>query len=290
MTRNVNDYYQDKIVFITGGASGIGRELAQQLATYGSTVLVADRDFTAAEQVCAALTSNGSNAHAFSLDVRDRQAFTQLAAEVGERFGRIDILFNNAGIAIGGPAYEYTPQDWEDIIDVNLRGVIHGIDAVYPLMRKQGFGQIVNTASVAALFPNVLTISYSATKAAVNALSMTLRIEAKPFGIKVNTLCPGPVTTPILYGGKFGRKGRGVTTAMMERYWQKMKPMPVDAFARQALIGIAQNKATIVLPRWWNIAFWGIRLCQPLWVNYSSKAMARSTRALAKAKLAEPIL
>lgn len=287
MTRNVSDYFNNKIVLITGGASGIGSALAQQLAAHGSTVIIADRDFPAAEKIGILVNNNGGQAHAFALDVRDRHAFAQLAADVRERFGRIDMLFNNAGIAIGGPAYEYGAQEWDDVIDVNLKGVIHGVDAVYPLMRAQGFGQIVNTASIVALFPNALTISYSASKAAVNALSMTLRIEARAFGIKVNALCPGPITTPILYGGKFGRRGHGISQSAMERYWQKMKPMPADEFARQALLNIAQDRATIVLPRRWNWAAWSYRLYRPLWVNYSSKAVAKLAR-IPKIKPSKP--
>lgn len=290
MTRNVSNYFCNKIVLITGGASGIGHALAKQIAALGGTVLIVDRDFAAAEQACSSLVSHGLHAYGFALDVRDRQAFAKLCADISNRFGRIDVLFNNAGIAIGGPAYEYSAQEWDDIIDVNLKGVIHGIEAVYPLMRAQGSGQIINTASVVALFPNVLAIGYSASKAAVKSLSMTLRIEAQSFGIKVNTLFPGAITTPILHGGKFGRRGHGISKSMMERYWKKLNPMGADDFARQALIAISQNKAIIILPRRWNLMIWGYRLCRPLWVNYSNKAMAKFTRARAKIKPASTAL
>lgn len=288
VTRNVSNYYHNKVALITGGASGIGQSLAQHIAEYGGIVVIADRDIEAAEKICSQLTDNGYKAHPQSLDVRDRQAFREFVNWSYERFGRIDLLFNNAGIAVGGPALEYTAEDWDHIVDVNLKGVIHGIEAVYPLMQKQGFGQIVNTASVVALFPNVLTVSYSATKAAVNVLSQTLRLEAQTFGIKVNVLCPGAVATPILYGGQFGRLGEGITKNMMERYWQKMKPMPVDAFAKAALIGIAQNKASIVLPRWWILAVLSYRLSPAVWLRYSNKAIQKFSKARAKSDPAAP--
>ena len=282
MTRNVSNYFKEKVVVISGGASGIGKALAEQLATHKSYVVLLDRDIAAAQSFCQDLQNAGANACAYALDVRDREAFTLCIQQVLERYKRIDVMINNAGIAIGGPAFEYSPEDWKYIVDVNLNGVIHGIDAVYGIMRKQGFGQIVNTASVVALFPNVLTISYSCTKAAVHSLSMTLRLEAKNFGIKVNSLCPGAVDTPILLGGQFGRISHGVSKAMLQRYWKKMQPMSAERFAHLALIGISKNRACIILPKWWHCFVWSYRLCVPIWLRYSNKMLQKFFRAREK--------
>lgn len=291
MTRNVSNVFTDKVIIISGGASGIGKALGQLLAESGNnTVILADRDFAAAQTFCELLAPKHNNLFAYSLDVRDRAAFRQLAEQVQRRFGRIDVLFNNAGIAIGGPVFEYCAQDWDDIIDVNLKGVIHGIDAVYPLMRQQGFGQVVNTASILALCPSVLTIGYSASKAAVHALSTTLRVEAEQFGVKINVLCPGPVATPILCGGKFGRSGHGVSHESMQRFWAKMNPMSAEEFAKQALAGVAKNRAVTILPRRWLVTAWFARTIPAMWRNHSHKTMRNFMRSRARAQPASPSL
>jgi NADP-dependent 3-hydroxy acid dehydrogenase YdfG len=108
-----------------------------------------------------------------------------------QQYGRIDYLFNNAGIGIGGEVDSFTLHDWSDIIDVNLRGVVHGIQAVYPIMIRQRCGHIVNTASMAALITTVGQAGYTATKHAVVGLSKALRVEAEHHGVQVSVLCPG---------------------------------------------------------------------------------------------------
>ena len=107
-------------------------------------------------------------------------------------------MFNNAGIAIGGSAHDYGIQEWNQIIDVNLRGVVNGVQAAYCIMIKQGFGHIVNTASITGLMPTPGQVAYSMTKHAVVGLSLSLRAEAALLGIRVSVLCPGAIRTPIL--------------------------------------------------------------------------------------------
>ncbi len=133
---------------VTGGASGIGRALAEELAKRGCEVVLADRQVEVAEEVASGIRSlTGGKATAVKLDVTDFPAVQQLARDTVERTGRLDYMFNNAGIAIVGNVHHYGIQEWNQIMDVNLHGVVNGVQAAYGFMMNQGFGHIVNTAS-----------------------------------------------------------------------------------------------------------------------------------------------
>ena len=194
-----------QVAFITGGASGIGRALAEELATQGVEVVLADRQADLAQQVASAIRQSGGRATACGLDVRDLDQFQRVVDETVARTGRIDYFFNNAGIGVGGDMANYEMRDWDDVIDVNIRGVVHGVHTVYPVMRAQGSGHMIHTASMAGLMPTPSAGSYTATKHAVVGLSKALRIEAKEYGVRVSALCPGVIRTPIMRAGKFGR-------------------------------------------------------------------------------------
>ena len=194
-----------KIAFITGGASGIGAALATKLADGGAEVWIADRQIGPAQELAQRLNSGGAKAHAIELDVRSYPSFECAAAVAVQQSGHIDYLFNNAGIVVSGEIDSYGLDDWNDVFDVNLRGVVHGIKAVYPIMIRQHSGHIVNTASMAGLVTTPGEGSYTATKHAVVAISKTLRVEAERHGVQVSVLCPGVIRTPILTGGQYGR-------------------------------------------------------------------------------------
>jgi NADP-dependent 3-hydroxy acid dehydrogenase YdfG len=142
---------ENRCAIVTGGASGIGRALAEELAHVGVYVVVADRQVNLAERVAAGIRANRGAGIATELDVRDPSRFQAVVQATVAEAGRLDYLFNNAGIAVGGEMRDYDLEDWEDVFDVNLRGVCHGILAAYPLMIEQGFGHIVNTASLSGL-------------------------------------------------------------------------------------------------------------------------------------------
>jgi NAD(P)-dependent dehydrogenase (short-subunit alcohol dehydrogenase family) len=245
-----------KVAFITGGASGIGRAFGEVLAEKNVEVVLADRQAELAEQIAASIRRVGGKASAVELDVRDPHAFQRAAAETVARSGRIDYLFNNAGIGVGGDMADYALPDWNDVFDVNLRGVVHGIQAVYPAMRRQGRGHIVNTASSAGLLPAPSAGSYTASKHAVVGLSKALRIEAKRHGVRVSVLCPGVIRTPILRAGEYGRTNltdEGEQRMMV--FWERLRPMEPRAFARKALRQIDHNVPIVVVPAWWKL-FW----------------------------------
>jgi NAD(P)-dependent dehydrogenase (short-subunit alcohol dehydrogenase family) len=258
-----------KVAFITGGASGIGRALAEELAGQGVEVVLADRQIELAEEVAASIRQAGGAATAVELDVRDLGQFQRAADETVARTGRIDYLFNNAGIGVGGDMARYEPRDWDDVFDVNLRGVAHGIQAVYPVMCRQGSGHIVNTASMAGLLPAPHTGSYTATKHAVVGLSKALRIEAKEHGVRVSVLCPGVIRTPILGAGKYGRSNlTSEGDQKMMGFWEQLRPMDPRAFARKTLRQVDRNVPIIIVPSWWKL-FWLMERLSPrlsLWV------------------------
>lgn len=186
------------IALITGGGSGIGAATGTLMAENGDTVILADINVEAADNVAAAIVASGGKAESAALDVRDGRAFAALVDRVVADHGRIDLIFNNAGIGVGGPIEDLTAEHWQRIVDVNIMGVVNGIRAAYPHMIRQGDGHIVNTASLAGLVPSPMLAPYAMTKHAVVGLSLSLRPEAARHGVRVTALCPGPTETPIL--------------------------------------------------------------------------------------------
>lgn len=268
-----------QVALITGGASGIGRAFGENLARRGLTVVLVDRQLELAEEVAAGIRSRGGQASAAELDVRDRAAFRELAQRVAQEHGSIDYFFNNAGIGVGGTMAEFTAEDWDDVLDVNVRGVVHGIEAVYPIMIAQRSGHIINTGSIAGLMPMASEGSYTAAKHAVVGLSKSLRIEARQHGVRVTALCPGVIQTPILRGGKFGRiKFRGLTNDKLDEIWQRLRPMDADAFADKALSRIFKNEFIVMVPSFWRAIWWFDRFAP----NLSMKLWAATYDRLQK--------
>jgi NAD(P)-dependent dehydrogenase (short-subunit alcohol dehydrogenase family) len=252
-----------KIAFVTGGASGIGAALTTKLIDGGAEVWIADRQIGPAQELVQRLNSRGGKAHAIELDVRNYSSFERAVAETVQQSGRIDYLFNNAGIGVAGEVDSYTLDDWNDVFDVNLRGVVHGIQAVYPIMIRQHSGHIVNTASMAGLITGAGQASYTATKHAVVAISKTLRLEAERHGVQVSVLCPGVIRTPILTGGQYGRtKMTGVSDEEILKFWERTRPMAPEMFAERALRAVLRGDAIIVVPAWWK-AFWYLERLSP---------------------------
>ena len=256
-------YYRDKVAVVTGGASGIGAALAQELGKLGASVVIADRQLDLAESVVSKIHAGGGRAVATELDVRDPAAVKRVVEETLGRWQRIDFFFNNAGIGVGGDASELSTDDYDDVFDVNLRGVAYGVQAVYPVMLRQGSGHIVNTASMAGLVATAGQVAYSASKHAVVGLSKALRVEARGRGVRVSVLCPGVIRTPILRGGKYGRfHGGEAVRERVEAMFERMRPMPSDVFARRALAAVARNAAIIIEPAWWKL-FWYLERLAP---------------------------
>jgi NAD(P)-dependent dehydrogenase (short-subunit alcohol dehydrogenase family) len=248
--------FRDAVAIVTGGASGIGAAIGRHLAREGARVVLADRQLDLASEIAASINDAGGKAEAVELDVRDAIAFDAIVALTIERHGRLDYLFNNAGIGVGGEMRDYRLDDWRDVVDVNLMGVVHGVQASYGRMIAQGFGHIVNTASVAGLLPSPFMGSYTTTKHAVVGLSRALRAEGARYGVRVSTLCPGVVRTPLLTGGRFGRMAQPMDPGVMLKMWEGLRPIEPEEFARRALHWVAQNRGIIIVPGWWRLVCW----------------------------------
>ena len=146
MTRkNTIRIFEGATAVVTGGASGIGRGLAEELAKRGCEVALADRQIELAEEVASKICASGGSTCAFKVDVTEFKAVEQLVQETVARTGRLDYIFNNAGIGIGGNVSHFGIEDWNQMMDVNLHGVINGVQVAYKIMMAQGFGHIVNT-------------------------------------------------------------------------------------------------------------------------------------------------
>jgi short-subunit dehydrogenase/pimeloyl-ACP methyl ester carboxylesterase len=188
-----------KLALVTGAGAGIGRATALELARKGArAVMIVDRDLAAAEETGAAVRDVGTDAAVYQADVGDETAMNKLAAQVNDEHGVVDILVNNAGIGMAGRFLETTPAHWDNILAVNLRGVLNGSRAFGTQMvdRGQG-GTIINVSSAAAFLPSKSMIAYGTTKAAVLAFSESLRADLADEGITVTAVCPGFVNTNI---------------------------------------------------------------------------------------------
>ena len=236
-----------QVAIVTGGGSGIGEALCRALVARGDSVVVADIDGAAAQRVADDL---GSAATAAKVDVRDAASVQAVVDDTVAAHGRLDVMANNAGIAIGGPALELTLEHWDRIIDVNLRGVVHGVQAAYPVMARQGFGHIVNTASMAGLTAPAYLAPYVTVKHAVVGMSLSLRNEAKAHGVNVTVVCPFWVDTPIL--DTTGPEDLPRPPSLQQGLRDEARKMGIyspHALAQDVLRGIDRRKAMVVAPR-----------------------------------------
>jgi NAD(P)-dependent dehydrogenase (short-subunit alcohol dehydrogenase family) len=191
----------NSIALITGGGGGIGGAVARRMAAAGITVIVADFDHGAAEKIRGEIVAAGGNADALSVDVTQAREVKALVTDVKQRFGRIDVLANIAG----GSFYtkrieELTWAEWQEVIDVNLKGTFLMCREIAPLMQRQKSGRIMNTASNYGVTGSPLRTPYAAAKAGIIAFTKTLAQELAPDGILVNTIAPGPTDTPRVMG------------------------------------------------------------------------------------------
>ena len=268
------------IAVVTGGASGIGRASATALVARGDTVAISDINEERVAAVADQLSTEGpGKAFATALDVTDADAVAAHIQAVKADHGRLDLVFNNAGIAVGGLAEELTLDHWHKTIDINLRGVVHGVHAAYPIMLEQGHGHIANTASLAGLVPMPMGIPYTATKHAVVGLSLGLRAEAAVHGVKVSVICPGFVDTPLLTSANPGLPETAVGSDVREFAQQVQRRLySADALAKDILRGLKKNQAIIVAPASGRAAWRGARLSPTGAVRAARFAVARHHR------------
>ena len=206
----------DRIVVITGAGSGIGHELAVLCARRGARLALCDINEPAVTNTAEMARKAGAEVLASRVDVSDADAMSRFADATIARFGRVDLVVNNAGVGLVGGFLDTSRKDWEWLIGINVMGVVHGCDAFVPAMIESGRGgHVVNLASAAGLLANPQLSAYSATKFAVFGLSEALRMELKPHGIGVTAVCPGIINTGITQTSPI--RGSGDTEDRRER-------------------------------------------------------------------------
>jgi 3alpha(or 20beta)-hydroxysteroid dehydrogenase len=206
---------EDKVVIVTGGAAGMGEATVGRFAAEGARVVIADVQRAKGE----ALASQKPEQLSFvEHDVSDQDSWCKLVDGVSAKFGQLDVLVNNAGILRTGPVDTMPIEEFDALIAVNLRGVFLGIQAVTPLMSASGGGAIINTSSRAGLVALPQLAAYSASKWAVRGLTKAAAVELGPRGIRVNSIHPGPVDTPMTEGFGFVRGEGKAPNLPLRRY------------------------------------------------------------------------
>jgi NAD(P)-dependent dehydrogenase (short-subunit alcohol dehydrogenase family) len=270
--------FEPQVSIVTGGASGIGRAIATELVARGSLVVLADLDGAAAAR---AATELGPLASAATLDVVDAEAVTALVCEVVAAHGRLDVMVNNAGIAIGGLLEELDDRHWTRALDVNLRGVINGVTAAYEVMRAQRSGHILNTASLAGLVPAPGMLPYTTTKHAVVGLSTALRAEAASQGVRVSVLCPGFVDTPLLDDIYEAPSSLGGSSVRSRVRLLQPRLLTAELTAKRAVDGLAANKAVIPVGAMAHVS-WRVLRYAPSVARAVFRAQAGGARRLSE--------
>jgi NADP-dependent 3-hydroxy acid dehydrogenase YdfG len=230
----VSKNIEGKIIVITGASSGLGEAAARHLASLGATLLLAARRSDRIRILAQELIAGGGHALAVPTDVAKFAEVERLAATALETYGRIDVLINNAGLMPLSPLDRLKTDDWDRMIDVNIKGVLYGIAAVLPTMQKQKSGHIINVSSVAGHKVRPGSTVYSATKTAVRVISEGLRQEVKPYNIRTTIISPGAVDTEL---------AQSVTETdvadNIKKFYAEVA-VPADSFARVVEFAISQ--------------------------------------------------
>jgi NAD(P)-dependent dehydrogenase (short-subunit alcohol dehydrogenase family)/pimeloyl-ACP methyl ester carboxylesterase len=275
-----------KLALVTGAGAGIGRATAVELARQGAaTVVVVDRDPDGANETAEAVRAVGAEAAVYQVDVSDEAAMNNLAAQVHNKHGVVDILVNNAGIGMAGRFLETTPQHWDTILGVNVHGVINGCRAFGAQMVERGQGgTIINVASAAAFLPSKSMVAYGTTKAAVLALSESLRADLADEGITVTAVCPGFVNTNIAKSTIYA----GMTAEQQERARQKAdaayrrRNYTPEAVAKAIVKAVKTGPAVLPIAAESRVGY-ALRRISPSLVRLFARFDIRQTAAIASA-------
>ena len=235
-----SDYYKGKVCIVTGANSGIGYAISEELLKRGAIVYMAGRSQEKIAKAVGQLAAYGDRVKPLIMDVTDQEQVQQGIETTAAKAGKLDILFNNAGVGGTMPFEKATLEDWKTIIETNLWSVIYGVHTAVPIMLKQGFGQIVNTSSIAGIAPPPFQALYSLTKYGVTGMTECLRYEYADRGLYFSTVCPANIATPIFNKGIDGQ-AHGELRIPDDAY-------PVDKAASLILDRVAEHKGIIVVP------------------------------------------
>jgi len=257
--------FRDRIVVVTGAGSGIGRAIAVAFAAEGAGVVLADIRGDRVRDVAKEIEDQGGKALGCVVDVAEEAQVEALAKKVAAERGRVDIVCNNAGVGLGGRAFDASGEDWQWIVGINFWGVVYGIKHFLPYMIENRSGHIVNTASMAGFVAAPGLAAYSATKHAVAGLSQSMRLEMREHNIGVTVVCPGLIRTAIAADSRlYVREEDGGPTQEEAVEMMAKRGRPPELVARAVLRGVRRNKAIVpVTPVAW-IGWYIQRLSTPL--------------------------
>jgi NADP-dependent 3-hydroxy acid dehydrogenase YdfG len=230
----MSENIEGKVVIITGASSGLGEAAARHLSALGATVVLGARRVDRIEALAKELTDQGGRALAMATDVTRYLEVQRLADIAIQNYGRIDVLINNAGLMPQSPLERRKIDDWNQTIDVNIKGVLYGIAAVLPYMQKQKSGHIINVSSVAGHKVRTGGAVYAATKHAVRVISEGLRQEVKPYDIRTTVISPGAVDTELTDSITEPDVAQNIKT------FYAQVAIPADSFARAVAFAISQ--------------------------------------------------
>jgi len=234
-----------KVAIVTGAASGIGRASAIAFAREGARVLVADRSQSGAEETARCISADGFETEAIEVDVSSEADVQRMVNKAVARWGRIDVLFNNAGVLLVKSVEQMTEAEWDHVLAVNVKGAFFAVKHVVPHMRRTGGGSILNTGSIASLAGQVGTPAYSASKGAIALLTKSLALDLGRDRIRVNCICPGITDTPMLREHLgHGAEGEARIKARLSRVPLGEILRPEDV-ARAALYLVSDDSAGI---------------------------------------------
>ena len=225
---------EGKVVVITGASSGLGEATARHLSAQGATVVLGARRTDRIEALAGELSASGGKALAIATDVTHCDQVKRLVDAGAQTYGRIDVMINNAGLMPQAPLERLKIDEWERMIDVNIKGVLYGIAAALPHMKRQKAGHFINVSSVAGHKVGQGFAVYAATKYAVRALSEGLRQEVKPYNIRTTVISPGAVATEL------PNTATDPDSADRVRKFYADVAIPADSFARAAAFAISQ--------------------------------------------------
>lgn len=224
---------QDKIVVITGASGGLGEATARHLSAHGAVVVLGARRIDRIQALARELSNSGGRAIAVKTDVTQCAQVKQLVDAAVEKYARIDVMINNAGLMPHSPLNRLKIDDWDRMIDVNIKGVLYGIAAALPYMQQQKSGHFINVSSVAGHKVRPSSAVYAATKHAVLAISEGLRLEVKPYNIRTTVISPGALATDL---------PNSITEPDIAASVRKIYEIaaPVDSFARAVAYAMSQ--------------------------------------------------
>jgi short-subunit dehydrogenase len=245
--------FKGKICIVTGAASGIGKGIAKKLLENDAFVVAIDIDDKKLSELKVE-EPKSYNLDCRNIDVTDYEEMTKLFSDIKKSKGKIDILFNNAGIGGTLPLEQATMEHWKKIVNINLFGVINGVMAAYPIMKGQKSGRIINTSSLAGIMPFPGQVLYNTTKYAITGLSLSLIKEAEENNIQISILCPGMVKTRIFYKPIIGDEAPESDVKI------PTEAISVDEAIKDIFEGIEKKKQIIITPKYLRKYYWIYKL------------------------------